>query len=199
MATTSRLVTVIDEATGYPTVENVDANLFGNGTLASRPGSGTAAGDMYIVLDTGLGIFRIDIWDGSNWQPMLGGDSKEGKLLQFGSNSNVPPGGTLLIEGPGSASTGDAPVELYRAGTITGASIHVDTADATNSYNLSLRINGTEQGTLALASTNVQASTTALSVTIAAGDELEVALVRTAGSGSSDFNVIQVVVEIVWD
>jgi len=199
MATTSQLVTVLDATTGRTTVENVDANLFGTGTLAQRPASGTVTGDMYIVNDTGNGIFRIDIWDGTAWQPVLGGNSDRGKLIQVGASTQVPPGGTLLLEGPGNASTGDAPFELYRAGTITAASIHVDTADTTNSYNLSIRINGTEQATLSLAANNLQASTTALTVTVAAGDALEVALVRSAGSGASDFNTIQVLIEIVWD
>jgi len=45
---------------------DVDANLFGTGTVAARPASGGAAGDIYFVQDAPL--YRYDVWDGSAWQ-----------------------------------------------------------------------------------------------------------------------------------
>ena len=64
MATTSKEVQVLG-ADGTVTTEPIDANIFGTGTVAARPASGTAVGDIYIVDDAGL--LRFDIWDGSTW------------------------------------------------------------------------------------------------------------------------------------
>lgn len=72
MATTSKRVTYIDGTTGLPTEETTDADLFGTGTLAARPAAGTSTGDMYVVIDGGLGIYRVDIWDGAAWQTTQG-------------------------------------------------------------------------------------------------------------------------------
>jgi hypothetical protein len=57
---------------GLTVINEVDAELFGSGDLASRPVSGTASGDFYIVIDTTNQLYRIDIWDGSNWQHSQG-------------------------------------------------------------------------------------------------------------------------------
>lgn len=92
MAATSALITVIDASTGVSTVEAVDANIFGNEVLSSRPASGANVGDIFIVLDTANSFFRWDIWDGSAWQqieskksnrtattdPTVGDDSGDG-------------------------------------------------------------------------------------------------------------------------
>lgn len=47
----------------------IDANIFGTGTAAQRPGSGDDVGDIYIVQDPGATppVYRIDMWDGSAW------------------------------------------------------------------------------------------------------------------------------------
>jgi hypothetical protein len=63
VGTASRKISHIDN--GLPQVEDVDANYWGTGTVASRPGSGTAAGDLYFVQDSP--IYRFDVWTGSAW------------------------------------------------------------------------------------------------------------------------------------
>jgi len=68
MTVVSRILTYLDPITGGLVAEETDAQIFGFGTAASRPVSGSVAGDIYVVLDTGLGIFRFDLWDGSAWQ-----------------------------------------------------------------------------------------------------------------------------------
>lgn len=68
MAATSREIIAIGSG-GQPSVVPFDAEIFGTGTLAERPASGSGVGDMYVVNDTGLSLYRIDIWDGSSWQP----------------------------------------------------------------------------------------------------------------------------------
>lgn len=71
-STTSARVQVLNETEGFPEWVQVDAYIFGCGDLASRPASGANVGDMYVVLDTGLNIFRFDLWDGTAWQDMSG-------------------------------------------------------------------------------------------------------------------------------
>lgn len=63
MAVTSKQIIEVDPATGLNRVVTVDAEIFGTGTLAERPVSGVNNGDMYVIMDPGLGIFRIDVWD----------------------------------------------------------------------------------------------------------------------------------------
>lgn len=69
MGTGSKVVTHLSD--GLPTTETVDANIFGQGTVAERPASGDAVGDIYIVVDDP--IYRFDIWNGSSWITMGGG------------------------------------------------------------------------------------------------------------------------------
>lgn len=76
MAATSREILAIG-ATGTPSVVSFDADIFGTGTLAERPATGSGPGDMYVVQDSGLNIYRIDIWDGSVWQSTAG-DAADG-------------------------------------------------------------------------------------------------------------------------
>ena len=71
MSTTSRFVTYLATSGGIVT-EEVDSPLFGFGTIAARPASGTTAGDLYVVIDGGLGAYRFEVWDGSTWQDMSG-------------------------------------------------------------------------------------------------------------------------------
>lgn len=77
MATTSRQIVYVD-TDGTQTVEYVDANLFGNGPVASRPGTGTASGDIYVVLDETKKQFSWSIWDAtaSAWQSIEDRKSK---------------------------------------------------------------------------------------------------------------------------
>lgn len=72
MGTTSRQIVAIDETTGLEQVVPVDADIFGTGTVAERPVSGTSDGDIYVVQDPGLGIFRIDVWNGGAWESTAG-------------------------------------------------------------------------------------------------------------------------------
>lgn len=65
MATTSRETTYIEG--GLPTINDIDANLWGTGTEAARPVTGDGVGDIYIVVDTSGQIYRFDVWDGSAW------------------------------------------------------------------------------------------------------------------------------------
>jgi len=58
-------------ADGTQTIETVDMDLFGNGTLASRPVSGTVAGDIYIIFDATKGQYVWNIWDGTAWDVIV--------------------------------------------------------------------------------------------------------------------------------
>jgi hypothetical protein len=115
-----------------------------------------------------------------------------GELYQFGNNLGVPGSGTLGLLGAGDAVSGYA---CNRAGTIVGASISVDASDATNTYNLSIRVNGVQQATVTLNTGNTVAYSAALNVSVSAGDVISVAVVRTAGAGPSAFNDTAATVE----
>lgn len=116
--------------------------------------------------------------------------------LQFGETKAVPAQGTLYLAGPGPVLTSAAPAVMLRAGTIVGASISVDAADATRAYKLSIKINGSEVASLALATTNTKAVTTAISQAYVASDELSVSVELTSGTGKSTFKEIAAMVEI---
>lgn len=88
MSTDSNLPTYIKG--GLPTVEEVDSQIFGYGTEAERPSSGTMVGDIYIVLDTSLGVYRWDIWDGTQWKTFQGNP--------IGSSTGTH--GDILYRGP---------------------------------------------------------------------------------------------------
>ena len=66
MAATGRQITYVG-ADGIETIELVEAQIFGFGDESSRPASGDVVGDMYIVLDTTLDQYRLDVWDGAAW------------------------------------------------------------------------------------------------------------------------------------
>jgi hypothetical protein len=63
LATTSQKIVV--EINGVPTILEIDANLWGTGTVAQRPASGDNVGDIYIVQDPPL--YRFDVWNGASW------------------------------------------------------------------------------------------------------------------------------------
>jgi len=71
LATTGRQITYVG-TDGIETIELVEAQIFGFGDEASRPASGTAVGDVYIVLDTTIDKYRWDVWDGAAWNPIEG-------------------------------------------------------------------------------------------------------------------------------
>lgn len=108
-----------------------------------------------------------------------------GEIFNFGNTIAVPGAGTLQLLGPGGTVVGP---RRFSQQTISSASIQVDVADGSRSYNLSIRVNGVEVATLALPSGATGANTTALSITLAATDVLTAFLVRTSGSGVSTFS-----------
>jgi hypothetical protein len=99
----------------------------------------------------------------------------------------------LQLEGPGSTLAG---FRVYRAGTITAASIQVDVVDVTRSYNLEIRVNGVAAATLALPAGSIGASTVALAVAVAVGDVVTAFMVKTIGVGASTFGEEHAVIEI---
>ena len=67
MGTTSRQIVYVD-TDGVETIEMVDMDLFGNGSVAARPGAGTVAGDIYIIYDVAKGQYVWNIWNGAAWK-----------------------------------------------------------------------------------------------------------------------------------
>jgi hypothetical protein len=131
----------------------------------------------------------------SNIEDNFANSQYVGKQIVLGVSKRVPGNGTRFLSLAGDVPSSAVGQRVLRAGTITGASVQVESADATNDYNLSIRVNGTQVATLALASGNTGAQTVALSQSFVAGDRISAALVRTAGSGSSDFRNAVAVIE----
>lgn len=118
-----------------------------------------------------------------------------GKPLQFSSNKGVPNGGTRYLSYGLVSSASANGIRMPRAGSLVAASIVVDNADATRAYKLSIKVNGSEVDSLALGTSTQEASTTALSGTFSAGDNIAVSCEQTSGSGASDFDEIFALVE----
>ena len=69
-ATSADIVSIVN---GLEKVVPFDADIFGSGTLAERPVSGSGEGDLYLVKDVASGVYRIDFWDGTVWRPLSAG------------------------------------------------------------------------------------------------------------------------------
>lgn len=113
--------------------------------------------------------------------------------FQFGENIPVPGAGTLQLDGPGNTLVG---FRVYRAGTITAASIQVDVVDTTNDYDLEIRVNGLVVATVPLPSGSTGASSILLAAPVVVGDVVTAFMVRTAGADASDFTEEHAVIEI---
>lgn len=111
----------------------------------------------------------------------------------FGNTAAVPAGGTLQMNGPGNAIQG---YRMMRAGTITGGSIQVNTADASRAYNLDIRVNAVSVATVPLPVSTLGASNVVLSVPVVVGDVVSAFLVRTSGAGASTFDEMASAVEV---
>jgi hypothetical protein len=125
----------------------------------------------------------------------LTGSGLDNSRFQFGNTSGVPGAGTRQLASPGNTLVG---IRMNRAGTIKGASIQVDVIDATRTFDLDIRLNGTSVATLALPVSTLGAHSTALSVAVAAGDVITTFMVKTSGGGASTFNEEHAMVEVSY-
>jgi len=114
-------------------------------------------------------------------------------FIPFGNIVAVAGAGTLTLLGAGATTVA---FSIPRAGTITGASIRVNVIDAARAYNLEVLLNGASVATVALPVSALGAFSTALSVAVAAGDQIGARLVRTSGAGGSTFVGEAALVEI---
>lgn len=121
MSTSSKRTTYIDND-GLPTELDVDGDLWGSGTAAERPASGTVDKDIYLVFDNATGEYRFEIWDATaaSWVPFQGdpvgaaSDGTHGDVLYHdGTKWAVLSPGTagefLKTQGSGSAPVWDTP------------------------------------------------------------------------------------------
>lgn len=70
MATTSKDAIIVEG--GLPTVNEIDSDLWGQGTLASRPATGANVGDIYLLVDSGNNKIAFQRWNGSVWENLQG-------------------------------------------------------------------------------------------------------------------------------
>lgn len=183
----------------------------GNGVLAVTVDHDPAAvatdcplGSYIVSTSTNKRYWKLDNGSTTNVREINADEAKEDTIasnaarlqnFQFGRDCKVPGGGALSLHGPGNSTVG---VRINRAGTITGASIQVDVADASNSYALEVYKNGgAAVATVALV--NVLGNHSgAFAVAVAAGDVITTALVLTAGAGASAFANEQAIVEVIF-
>lgn len=140
-----------------------------------------------LAFELGL-IYMSRLWT------QAGFDSPSDRIAYvFGLTFAVPTGGTQQLLGPGSTL---AAYQLAHVGRITAASVQVNIADTTNAYDLQIRINGVTVTSINLAANTLGARSNLLSVAVNEGDLLTLFLVRTSGSGGSDFTEVNAAVEV---
>lgn len=132
--------------------------------------------------------YLTELWQG------VGFSTGQGAItLEFGNTGGVPVGGSVGLLSAGNTSAG---ARMMRAGRITSASIQVNAADGVRNYNLSIRVNGVEVATVALAIGTTGNHSAALSVAVAAGDAVTAFMVRTSGAGASTFTQMHAVIQV---
>lgn len=106
MAETSQYITVV--LNGIPTRLEVDANLWGTGTVAQRPGSGDNVGDIYIVQDPGASppVYRFDVWNGTAWikgtvKGPSGGSTDNALVRWDGTGADVLNNSVIIVDDSG--------------------------------------------------------------------------------------------------
>lgn len=87
----------------------------------------------------------------------------------------------------GDVSTLEAPHVVLTPGTMSGASISVDKADAGSDYDIEILKNGIVVETFTLISTNTKASIKTLTTAVVDLDEVVIRVIRSSGTGNSDF------------
>lgn len=121
-----------------------------------------------------------------------GGFGGSPSTIQLNRDTKVPSASVLYLDN-GNVTTSSAPMVFRKAGTLTGGSIAVNTADGARTYTLRVLINGVVQENLVLPSGSTKAFTSTFTTVVAAGDELSAYLQRTGGpGGASAFNRISV-------
>lgn len=125
----------------------------------------------------------------------FGNSAYVGKTLNFGLSRSVGSvtGRRFMASADGVYGSA-APVVLLRNGTITGASLRVDSADS-NDYNLSIKINGAEVLTLTLVAGQTKIFNASFSQPYASGDEISCELVRQGVGVGSLFQNATAIIE----
>jgi hypothetical protein len=127
-------------------------------------------------VDDGTGIIRIQSVD---FIP---------NSIGFGNTGGVPSGGTLGLLGPGNTSVG---IRVPYDQRIMGVSLQVNVIDTARTFNLSIRVNGVEVSTLALALSTLGTQNVALNIPVVTGDVITLFMVRTSGAQASTFTQIR--------
>lgn len=114
----------------------------------------------------------------------------------FANNIAVPENSGILYLEADSLATSSVPLVINKDSVFSGASIRVNTTDATNAYDLEVLTNGVVTETLRLAAGTEVATDSGFTNAITAGDSIALRIVRVVGSGKSAFNKIRVTLEI---
>jgi hypothetical protein len=112
----------------------------------------------------------------------------------FGSGIAVPSSGTLYLDCV--VPTSAAALRMSVDALLRRISVQVDQADASNSFNIEVLKNGASAGILALPASSLGTHAASYSTAFLAGDRLSVRIVRSAGSGRSQFRNVHVTVTL---
>lgn len=138
------------------------------------------------------------------------GDAKYvGKVLQYGHTTKVPSSGTLHLMGAGELLGSQVGKRMVRSGVVSSLSMQVPNgeADGSNAFKLSVEkstddgATWSEAASMAFPTSTTGAHTTSPTAgaggnSYAAGTLLRVLVVRTSGSGASNFKAVDAHVEL---
>ena len=157
--------------------------------------AGTGVNISETGVDTGTGDVTISVPTTQNTQP---------RTVTSTLARRIPGGsGVRYMTHDGNVSHTDCGFILSQARDLKEMNIVVDTADATNNYDVRIYRDPTTapvlvvSATLTLLASNRTASATGLTINLIAG-EYGIAIERTAGAGASDFrrSVVNLILEI---
>lgn len=103
----------------------------------------------------------------------------------------VPSSGVQYLS-VGEVVTSHVPITLPTDAILDGASIRVDRTDTNNEYELRVLVGGIVQETVTLPTGQTFASASDFTTFVAEGDDVQVLLARTSGSGASAFRSVNV-------
>lgn len=182
-----------------PVLQFVAGGLRPGGDLVRVSANDLAPGNLEQKVVAGTNVTLATLNEGANEQLEINvtiPPQVKRQDYKLNLDGAVPTSGTAYMFN-GQVSTASAPLPVTAAGDLAYLAVLVDVADTTNDYEVRVGLNGATDAartiTLSSGSTKTGAAITGSLVAL---DELDVRLVRVAGSGKSDFREVTVILII---